>query len=147
MDTTVATVEQEECTHSQFPTLNSQDNYVVDELSQNLKSRTIDQHPYARGSVIEILCRHHSKENIDEDRDYDDWDEEQEEIIGEGEIRLADIIDRAPSLMPNHVDPAYRWKYYVHYRDFNRRMDEWVEDPKRIVGPPSAGNIKVRFHF
>ncbi len=60
------------------------------------------------------------------------------------EIRLADIIDRCQSDTPNHENPAYRYKYYIHYRDYNRRMDEWLTDPERIVSPPSVGNAKVR---
>jgi hypothetical protein len=62
----------------------------------------------------------------------------------EFEIRLADIIDRCQSDTPNHENPAYRYKYYIHYRDYNRRMDEWLTDPERIVSPPSVGNAKVR---
>ena len=80
----------------------------------------IDAHPFARGSVIEVLF---------------DLD---------GDAQLCDIIDRAPSDTPNHAITSYRWKYYIHYRDFNRRMDEWITDPGRIVNPPSVGNAKVR---
>ena len=36
-----------------------------------------------------------------------------------------------------------RYRYYVHYRDFNRRMDEWIS-MERIVSPPSIGNAKAR---
>jgi len=31
--------------------------------------------------------------------------------------------------------------YYIHYTDFNRRMDEWVGD-SRIVHLPSVANIR-----
>ena len=51
-------------------------------------------------------------------------------------IRLCDIIDRAP-------DGDGKWRYYVHYRDFNRRMDEWI-GMERVVSPPSVGNSKAR---
>jgi len=171
MDTPGTNIERGECSECQIPLLNnSQDNFsvMVEEpstSSQNLKVNSkastvgissIDQHPYARGSVIEILCRTQPKEiidnNNDDDEDMDeeeesDWKDEKNQPHEEGEIRLADIIDRAPTNTPNHVDAAYRWKYYVHYRDFNRRMDEWVDDPKRIVGPPSVGNAKVCVFF
>ena len=60
------------------------------------------------------------------------------------DIRLADIIDRCLSDTPNHENPAYRYKYYIHYREHNRRMDEWITNPLRIVSPPSVGNAKVR---
>lgn len=91
-----------------------------------------DTHPYARGSVIEVW--HYTRR--------DDWwsepdtsDEEQGEGGSHRTARLCDIIDRA------NVNNA--WRYYVHYRDFNRRMDEWI-GTERIVSPPSVGNAKAR---
>jgi len=59
-------------------------------------------------------------------------------------VWLCDIIDRAP-LYPNldNQHPQQQWKYYIHYRDFNRRMDEWIP-MERVVSPPSVGNAKVR---
>lgn len=51
-------------------------------------------------------------------------------------VRLCDIIDRVAT------DDG-QWRYYVHYKDFNRRMDEWVS-MARIVSPPSVGNSKAR---
>ena len=58
-------------------------------------------------------------------------------------ILLCDIIDRLPSATPDHPLPEKRWKYYIHYRDYNRRMDEWITSD-RIVSPPSVGGAKVR---
>ena len=150
MDT--ATAVEEECAESQpvaAGLLLIQDNSIDEPTSQNPKPKavivaSVDLHPFARGSVIEVLCRHH-KETADEDME-EDWEEEKQQQQHskdpyEGaEVRLADIIDRAPFNTPNHVDPAHRWKYYVHYRDFNRRMDEWVTN----CGAPSVGNAKVR---
>lgn len=120
----------------------------------------IDAHPYARGSIIEVLYGPFPKKassderaSDEEEEDYDEGDDEQEdERDGENrqnksnkyEVRLADIIDRAPSKTPDHEIPGYRWKYYIHYRDYNRRMDEWITDPLRIISPPSVGNAKVR---
>lgn len=145
----------------------------------------IDAHPFARGSVIEVLwgvapkakasfrMRSGSDEEDDEEDEEDDEeedyeDEEEQELVSEGspkdpnsadakeekpkpksssvkpEVRLADIIDRAPSKTPDHANPCYRWKYYIHYREYNRRMDEWITDPTRIISPPSVGNAKVR---
>jgi len=167
----------------------------------------MDQHPYARGAVIEVL--HGVAEDIDAEDDHrfgpaatgrrkggfsnpedDDWwdadsDEEEEEeedmqqddveekddsqvpmdtddSTGEGSgkensekkkrqtnskskpsttkegtsVRLCDIIDRVQINEGNY-------RYYVHYRDFNRRMDEWIS-MSRIVSPPSIGNAKAR---
>ena len=68
----------------------------------------------------------------------------------DGSERLATVIDRArvesddrdaPELHHVRKDDlqrrdAARWRYYVHYADFNRRMDEWVR-PARVVLPPS----------
>jgi len=64
-------------------------------------------------------------------------------------VRLCDIIDRVPvNLAPstgtlNATTGTGGWRYYVHYRDFNRRMDEWIPI-ERIVSPPSVGNAKAR---
>ena len=94
-----------------------------------------DLHPYARGSVIEVW-------HVDKQGHDDDWwseasdEEEEEDESNPRTIRLCDIIDRAPY-------QGSSWRYYVHYRDFNRRMDEWITIDK-IVSPPSVGNAKAR---
>ena len=153
----------------------------------------MDNHPYARGSVIEVL--HGVKENDDRDdgsldgeekkedyqNDFDDWwdqdsDEEEEESSNEEEgsedkedspndnkkettkkksdsgttisVRLCDVIDRVAvessrGVSKNGEEKPVKYRYYVHYRDFNRRMDEWIS-MDRIVSPPSIGNAKAR---
>ena len=69
----------------------------------------------------------------------------------DGSERLATVIDRARVESDDRDAPdqhhvrkddlqrrdAARWRYYVHYADFNRRMDEWVR-PARVVLPPRA---------
>ncbi len=50
----------------------------------------------------------------------------------DGTNRLAKIIERS-----ERDDQS--WSYYIHYFDFNRRMDEWVTT-KRIVSLPSVAN-------
>jgi histone acetyltransferase MYST1 len=151
----------------------------------------MDNHPYARGSVIEVL--HGVKEKADHDNnhsigeekkdDYDDfddwWDQDSDEEENEsssnensdgGEeskndtpngkngkkknekevaitVRLCDIIDRVAVDNTNSdnkdSENVVEYRYYVHYRDFNRRMDEWIS-MDRIVSPPSIGNAKAR---
>jgi hypothetical protein len=97
-------------------------------------SQDKDSHPFSKGSVIEVLCPSYSKK--------DGWWSETESSDEEGagsdamsSARLCDVIDRA------FVNNS--WRYYVHYRDFNRRMDEWI-GVDRIVSPPSVGNAKAR---
>lgn len=108
-----------------------------------------DSHPYARGAVIEVW--HIPKSD---QADEDDWwseesseeeaDDSEESKQGQRSIRLCDIIDRVPpSQGANGSSSSGSWRYYVHYRDFNRRMDEWV-GVSRIVSPPSVGNAKAR---
>ena len=46
---------------------------------------------------------------------------------------------------PEARDPAEQWIYYVHYLDFNRRMDEWVT-PNRIVELPSVAAKLAKEH-
>lgn len=125
----------------------------------------IDTHPYQRGSVIEVIYGVGKVEDSDVEEDFNEDDYESDTNVtssslssfsikkaskmlntasGVQEIRLADIIDRCQSDTPTHENPAYRYKYYIHYRDYNRRMDEWISDPLRIVSPPSVGNAKVR---
>lgn len=59
-------------------------------------------------------------------------------------IRLCDIIDRTQVTLDAYTpNERQEWRYYVHYRDFNRRMDEWITID-RIVSPPSVGNSKAR---
>ncbi|EGB02746.1 hypothetical protein AURANDRAFT_34939 [Aureococcus anophagefferens] len=65
--------------------------------------------------------------------------------------RLCTIIERAKvedaeRITPNTIKASKAdldarddglWRYYVHYADFNRRMDEWVK-PERVALKPSA---------
>ncbi len=147
----------------------------------------MDNHPYARGSVIEVLHGVKEKDESEDDSigeekkdgdntdDFDDWwdqdsDEEENETSSDGgeekdsqnddddddkkkrkekdtttiSVRLCDIIDRvAVESSTGDEGENTRWRYYVHYRDFNRRMDEWIS-MDRIVSPPSIGNAKAR---
>lgn len=93
----------------------------------------MDTHPYARASVIEVA--HGVDNNSDDDWWSEDSDEEIADKSGES-VRLCDVIDRVS--VGDNI-----WRYYVHYRDFNRRMDEWIS-MDRIVSPPSVGNAKAR---
>ena len=54
----------------------------------------------------------------------------------DGSHRLAKIIEK----MSKTVDKKLVYQYYVHYTDFNRRMDEWISSD-RIFLLPSAANI------
>lgn len=79
----------------------------------------------------------------DDDEDKD-GDGEGKANLPEGtSVLLCDVIDRVSSSTPNHPLPERRWKYYIHYRDYNRRMDEWISSD-RIVSPPSVGGSKIR---
>ena len=105
-----------------------------------------DTHPYARGAVIEVW--HVAKAN-DSTKTTEDWwsepdsSDEDDDDKGERTIRLCDIIDRSVVTTSRPGGEEVRYKYYVHYRDFNRRMDEWIT-VDRIVSPPSIGNAKAR---
>lgn len=105
-----------------------------------------DQHPFARSSVIEVW---HGVEDPSEDSWWteDSSDSDTEDVVSakhhfktrpgqSASVKLCDVIDRVP------VGEG-KWRYYVHYRDLNRRMDEWVS-MERIVSPPSVGNAKAR---
>ena len=93
-----------------------------------------DVHPYSRGSAIEVI--HGVKEKSEDWSWWMDSEDEEQEHSQTTSVRLCDVIDRVS--LGNDM-----WRYYVHYRDFNRRMDEWV-GMERIVSPPSVGNAKVR---
>jgi len=186
--------------------------------NSNKKGSSVDSHPYARGSVIEVLhsfipeserlsalaaaeeaaivegsmkdvkpsslpisrklSRHKhttsksddndaiennisAKEEIDVEDNGDDDSSSDEEEDGDKPPpmtpRLCDIIDRSLMTVSNaniisynsdssaaaDQQPSKEWKYYVHYRDFNRRMDEWIP-LNRIISPPSVGGAKAR---
>jgi histone acetyltransferase MYST1 len=105
-----------------------------------------DQHPYARGAVIEVW--HITKKDSSEDWWSGTSSEEEDEENEQGthhhkSVRLCDVIDRATVEGLKNNGAIVQWRYYVHYRDFNRRMDEWV-GMDRIVAPPSVGNAKAR---
>lgn len=70
-------------------------------------------------------------------RNPDDWFD-----FRPDKVYLCDIIDRMP-LAENTSKNPKDWRYYVHYRELNRRMDEWIGG-ERVVSPPSVGNAKAR---
>jgi len=126
------------CSNRNMPSITKKAPARNDSTGEDRKTGTntpanIDLHPYARGSVIEVL--HVEKENAEDWWSEPDSDSEQEDQ--ERVLRLADIIDRAQTGADN------TWRYYVHYRGLNRRMDEWI-DIHRIVSPPSVGNSKAK---
>ena len=139
--------------------------------------KSIDTHPFNKGSVIEVLYIKNKKQedssldkraSNEDDDNFTNWDNDDESIsdwfnsddedeevsaktdnntttaAGSNNVYLADIIDRTP-IFPtiDNLHPSQRFKYYIHYRNFNRRMDEWITQD-RIISPPSIGNQKVR---
>lgn len=67
-------------------------------------------------------------------------------LTRDGSDRLAKIIERLEVKLEKK-DTNIPWKYYVHYHDFNRRMDEWIT-PDRIlsisnVAPDAHGSIHL----
>lgn len=51
----------------------------------------------------------------------------------DGSNRLAKIVEGSVGSSPRST------QYYIHYCDFNRRMDEWI-DSSRIIAYPSEAN-------
>lgn len=47
---------------------------------------------------------------------------------------IALLLSQNPGSSSTNTSTVSTWQYYIHYNDFNRRMDEWV-DTKRIIGP------------
>jgi len=76
--------------------------------------------------------------NSSDDDDDSSNNDNSKDVNPNNNVYLADIIDR----LPLNSNPQ-TFKYYIHYRSFNRRMDEWIT-MERIVSPPSVGNARVR---
>ena len=58
--------------------------------------------------------------------------------------RLAKIIEKLEMKHAPLVDDgAIMYKYYVHYVDFNRRMDEWITIDRIIKYPSEANKIEL----
>jgi histone acetyltransferase MYST1 len=54
-------------------------------------------------------------------------------------VRYRDGAERLAKIIERNFQVDNQWTYYVHYFDFNRRNDEWI-DISRIVCPPSVAN-------
>ncbi len=55
----------------------------------------------------------------------------------DGKLHTCEIIERRPG------EKEGTWEYYVHYVEFNRRLDEWVsEDALKVE--PSEESKKVK---
>jgi len=79
-------------------------------------SKDEDEHPFALGAML--LC---------------EWGLEKSR-------RLCQIIERAQD-----SEDASLYNYYVHFLDYNRRMDEWVT-PNRILALPSEAARLAKDH-
>jgi histone acetyltransferase MYST1 len=82
-----------------------------DDASDHPVSKALDEHPLDIGAFLVVKYR-------------------------DGSHRLAKIIEKSKRCK----DKAEIWSYYVHYPDFNRRMDEWIS-VERIVLLPSEASI------
>lgn len=60
----------------------------------------------------------------------------------DGTPTLANIVEK---LQYQDETGALQWKYYVHFINMNRRMDEWVTTD-RILLPPTAAAVELRLH-
>jgi len=101
---------------------------AAEEEEEDRGAQDPDAHPYALGSWLVVR-----------------W-------LPDASDRLCTVIERAKVEDPEQMAPdtgsaeAARdgggdddacWRYYVHYADFNRRMDEWVK-PDRVSRTPTA---------
>ena len=59
----------------------------------------------------------------------------------DGSLRLAKLLSRN-EIKASSDHPTGNWQYYVHYHEFNRRMDEWITIDK-IVTYPSKANAAI----
>ena len=74
---------------------------------------TIDSHPLTVGHYIVVKYR-------------------------DGSNRLSKIVERSEM-----VNESGNWSYYIHYNDFNRRMDEWISVDRIITYPSEANKLNV----
>mmetsp|Transcript_8445 Transcript_8445/g.24012 ORF Transcript_8445/g.24012 Transcript_8445/m.24012 type:complete len:474 (-) Transcript_8445:36-1457(-) len=56
--------------------------------------------------------------------------------------RICRVIERMCENPEDEVDESQkRWQYYVHFVDFNRRMDDWVASSQVVELPSKAGPL------
>jgi hypothetical protein len=55
--------------------------------------------------------------------------------------RLAKIIEKSGKSGSSNGND---WRYYIHYVDFNRRMDEWVTSDRIVMLPSEANPMGVK---
>ena len=82
------------------------------------------------------------EEIIPEDDEEDDDEEEEEASLIESDSEKSTKTGTTTTTRTANKKHG-RWRYYVHYRDFNRRLDEWIT-MDRIVSPPSVGAAKAK---
>merc|ERR1719296_215138 len=134
-------------THSSINSNSATSNNVPTSSNANdSKTTAEDTHPYAKGSIIEVLWKGGKNKSInrkkkDADISFAEFladlsSEDDNEESSPDSARLCDLIDYT------HVKEN-EWLYYVHYRDYNRRMDEWVTSD-RILASPSQTAVKLK---
>ena len=81
-----------------------------------------------------------NKQNAVDDQKENDFDAIGNEIFvrfRDGSIRKAKIIEKSISSSSTSSTSSTEliYEYYVHYNDFNRRMDEWINSSRIIINP------------
>ena len=56
-------------------------------------------------------------------------------------VKYRDNSPRLAKILGVGGKDAKTWKYYVHYFDFNRRMDEWISIDRILVHPKEANTL------
>lgn len=87
---------------------------VSTEFLQDDENCAIDNHPIAIGQDIIVRYR-------------------------DGSSRLSKIVESQCQIDSSGTST---WQYYIHYHDFNRRMDEWISSDRILVYPSELESEK-----
>ena len=108
------------------------------ELSTDRKS--VDEHPWELGHYLRVKYRDGSERRaVIIERSVL---APSSKMMDADENRINNSHESLPSSSSSSASsppPSDKWQYYIHYCDFNRRMDEWIR-PSRVVDPPSIAN-------
>lgn len=94
--------------------------------------------PNAPGTKAAVVKKKKPDAEEDDGRDPDEHPLHTNHFIV---VRYRDDSPRLAKILAKSGETLEAYRYYVHYLDFNRRMDEWITKDRILVYPSSANSV------
>lgn len=94
--------------------------------------------PSAPANRAAIVKKKKTEDEEDDGRDPDEHPLHTNHFVV---VKYRDDSPRLAKILAKSGETLETYRYYVHYLDFNRRMDEWITKDRILVYPSSANSV------